>query len=148
MQTEDQNYEVTPDEMDEVVQIIYKFFLKEEGTEQKAIDRLNGLVQYVQQNKDAVFLVHIDNTIFVIMVNSPGVVEVHTMAIDSESSALARSFVKLSDYLKNLGVKMAYSYSDDPRFAAIARRTRLPIRTEKMQGPDGKEYTAYIQEFA
>ena len=144
----DQDYAVSADEMEQVVGIMRRYFIKETGSEEEADRMIGGIVNMVQQKKGAVFLVHIDNTVFLLLVNGPGVIEVHTMAADSDSSAMARAFVKLSDYLKNLGVKKAYSYSNDPRFAAVARRTRLPIRTEKMQGEDGQEYTAYIQEFA
>lgn len=148
MQTEEQNYEVTPEEMDEVVQIMRRSFTKETGSEQRADELIQGIVNMVQQKPGAVFLVHIDNTVFLLLLNSPGVIEVHTMAADNDSHAMAKAFVKLSDYLRNLGVKRAYSYSNDPRFAAVAKRTRLPITTQKVQGDDGQEYTAYIQDFA
>lgn len=143
----DNDYAVSPEEMEHVVGIMRRYFTKETGSEQKADEMIMGIVNMVQQKPGAVFLVHIDNTVFLLLVNGPGTVEVHTMAADENSSAMAKAFVKLSDYLKNLGVKKAYSYSDDPRYAAVAKRTRLPIKTEKIKGEDGKQYTAYIQEF-
>jgi hypothetical protein len=50
-------------------------------------------------------------------------------------------------FLQNIGVLEVYTYSDDPRFMAVAKRTRLPIETEKIQAEDGKTYTIYRLRF-
>ena len=68
------------------------------------------------------------------------------MASDITPSDLVKGFQQLASYLKNIGVKVAYSYSDDRRFARIARQTKLPIREVK-ETVDGKETYIYIMEF-
>lgn len=130
----------------EVMDIILGFFRKQTGSQMQAQSMLQKISQLITQQ--AAKLVHFGNTVFLVLVKEPGVVEVHTMSHDESSAALAQHFVKLTDMLKNMGVKKAYTYTDDPKLALVAKRTRLPFRTTKTRGEDGKTYTVYTLEFA
>jgi hypothetical protein len=59
---------------------------------------------------------------------------------------MVEGFKKLAEFLKDIGVKIAYTYTDDRRFARIARQTKLPIK-EVVQEIDGKPMYVYIVEF-
>lgn len=83
-------------------------------------------------------LVHLGNTLFLVMVKAPGQVEVHTFS-EETPQALAKNFVDLSKYLKNIGVKRASTYSDDPRFKKIADMTQLPVKVEQSVNLIGTE---------
>ena len=83
-------------------------------------------------------MVHLGNSVFLVMVKTPGEVEVHTFS-EETPQALAKNFVDLWKYLKNIGVKKAYTYSDDPRFKKIASMTGLPVKVEQSTAKIGKE---------
>jgi hypothetical protein len=138
--------DISPQEVEEIQRIIYQFFLKEYGSERKADIMLGKLASFVQD--PGVRLIHFGNTVFMMILVEPRVAEIHTMSVDEESSTLAKHFVSLANFLKEIGVIEAYTYSDDPRFMAVAKRTRLPIETEKMQAEDNKTYTIYRMRFA
>jgi hypothetical protein len=138
--------DISPQEVEEIQRIIYQFFLKEYGSERKAEIMIGKLASFVQD--PGVRLIHFGNTVFMMILVEPRVAEIHTMSVDEESSTIAKHFVSLANFLKEIGVIEAYTYSDDPRFMAVAKRTRLPIETEKMQAEDGKTYTIYRMRFA
>jgi hypothetical protein len=83
-------------------------------------------------------LVHLGNTLFLVMVKAPGEVEIHTFS-EETPQALAKNFVELSKYLKNIGVKRATTYSDDPRFQKISEMTQLPVKVEQSVNLIGTE---------
>jgi len=137
--------DLTPEEVQEIERIIYGYFLKEYKSERKAqimMQKLAGMLQ-----DPGVKLVHFGNTVFMFILVEPQVAEIHTMSLDEDSAALAKHFVSLANFLKNIGVREAYTYSDDPRFAVVAKRTRLPIETRTEQSEDGKTYTIYSVRF-
>ena len=136
---------ISQQEVGEIQQIIYQFFLKEYGSERKAEIMLGKLASFLQD--PGVRLIHFGNTVFMMILVEPRVAEIHTMSIDENSSTLAKHFVSLAKFLRNIGVIEAYTYSYDPRFMAVAKRTRLPIETEKMQSQDGKILTVYRMRF-
>lgn len=83
-------------------------------------------------------LVHLGNSLFLVMVKAPGEVEVHTFSEETPQQ-LAKNFVDLWKYLKNIGVKRAYTYSDDPRFKKIASMTNLPVKVEQSTQKMGEQ---------
>jgi hypothetical protein len=83
-------------------------------------------------------LVHLGNSLFLVMVKAPGQVEVHTFS-EETPQALAKNFIDLSKYLKNIGVKRATTYSDDPRFQKISEMTQLPVKVEQSVNMIGTE---------
>ena len=129
----------------EVAQIARNYFLREtNGDEAQADQMLSSLVAMVQEPN--IKLVHLEKVLFLIIVRGQGMVEVHTLAADIVPADMVDGFKKLAAYLKNIGVKVAYTYSDDPRFRRIARQTKLPIK-ELKETIDGKETLIYVMEF-
>jgi hypothetical protein len=114
-------------------------------TPQEAEQFISQLAAAVQT--DAAKLVHFGNTLFLILVRKRGMVEVHTIAHEEDSVTLAKNFVLLAKYLQGIGVKVAYTYTDDPKFDLIAKRTKLPFKKKPLTLPDGKRVTTYYVEF-
>lgn len=112
-------------------------------SEEKAHEFILQLAQTVQH--DGAKLVHFGNTVFLILVRAAGVVEVHTMSVNESAISLAKHFVELAKYLKAVGAKVVYAYSDDPKFKSIAARTKI-YQPKEIKLPDGKPTTAYIAE--
>ena len=131
-------------ETKEVIRIMTKFFIKTTGSKQKANEYLASVANMVKN--PAAKLVHINDTVFLLLVKDQGIVEFHTMSVDDDSVTLSKNIKKLVDYTKSIGVKKLYSYSDDPKYKAIARRTRLPWDISETTGSDGKDYEVYTLE--
>ncbi len=140
-------YAVAEDEGKEIMRIATEYFRQQtDGNEEETNRMLNGLAALVQ--KDGIRLVHLGNTLFLVMVKGKRMVEVHTMAVDESVSSLAKNFVMLVQYLKGIGVRVAYTYADDNRYEMVAKRSRLPFQKRQVTMPeDGKTYTAYYLEF-
>lgn len=140
-------YAVAEDEGKEIMRIATEYFRQQtNGNEEETNRMLSGLAALVQ--KDGIRLVHLGNTLFLVMVKGKRMVEVHTMAVDESVSSLAKNFVMLVQYLKGIGVRVAYTYADDNRYEMVAKRSRLPFQKRQVTMPeDGKTYTAYYLEF-
>jgi hypothetical protein len=144
-ETSMENYQVSSEEAQEVTDIITKYFKKTTGSDMQAKIMTEKLAALVQQ--PSAKLIHLGNTVFLTLVKEPGVVEIHTMTDSEDSAKLAKNFVKLSNILKSMGVKRAYTYTNDPKLAVVAKRTKLPFKTSKTVGEDGRSYTVYTLEF-
>ena len=120
-------------ELQEVDKICRDYFASEAQTPEQAEQMMSALAKLTKEK--GAKLVHLGNTVFLVIVKGKGLVEVHTMTTQEDSVSLARNFVQLANYLKNIGVKTAYTYADDPKFALIAKRTRLPFQTKEVQYP-------------
>lgn len=132
-------------EQKKILDIANKYFLRETNGDQEQADELMAKLATTVQEPGAK-IIPIDDILFLIMVRGKGAVEVHTMAADLMPSNMVEGFKKLADYLKDIGVKLAYTYTEDRRFARIARQTKLPIK-ELTQEIDGKTMYIYIVEF-
>jgi hypothetical protein len=91
-------------------------------------------------------LVHLGNVLFLVIVRGKSVVEVHTIGTEANPMDLVKDFVDLTNYLKNIKTKVAYTYSEDNKFSRIAKLTGLPIKQKKAV-VDGKDVNVYILEF-
>ena len=131
-------------EQDRVVQIARDYFLQELGSEEKADEAMAKLATMIQE--DGAKLVHLGNVVFLVIVRGKGVVEVHTIGNEPNPRDLAQNFVDLANYLQNIGTKVAYTYSEDNRFARLAKMTGLPVIQKKAK-VDGKDVNVYIMEF-
>lgn len=131
-------------EQDRVVQIARDYFLQELGSEEKADEAMDKLAALIQE--DGAKLVHLGNVVFLVIVRGKGVVEVHTIGNEPNPRDLAQNFVDLAKYLQNIGTKVAYTYSEDNRFARLAKMTGLPV-VQKKAKVDGKDVNVYIMEF-
>jgi hypothetical protein len=128
-----------------LLSVLNKYFLRETGGDQQEADVMMKKLATVVQDPGAK-LINIDNIVFLILVRGKGAVEVHTMAADLIPANMVKGFKKLAEYLKEIGVKLAYTYTEDRRFARIARQTRLPYK-ELVEEIDGKPMYVYIVEF-
>lgn len=139
-------YDVTEDEGKEIMRIATEYFRQQTGGDEAETNRLlNGLANLVKQ--DGIRLVHLGNTLFLVLVKGKRMVEVHTMAVDESASSMAKNFVMLANYLKGIGVRVAYTYADDDRYEMVAKRSRLPFQKRQITMPEnGKVYTAYYLE--
>jgi len=131
-------------EQDQIVQIALDYFKKETGSDEKATEMLGKLATLV--NEESAKLVHLGNILFLIMVRGKGVVEIHTIGTEAQPRMLADNFKKLADYLKQIGVKTAYTYTPDNRYGRLAQMTGLPVKTFKVE-VEGKPMVAYVMEF-
>ena len=127
-----------------VAQIANDYFLDELGSQENADLAMSKLAKLVQEK--GAKLVHIGNVLFLVIVRGKGVVEVHTIGNEPNPMDLVKDFVELTNYLKNIKTKVAYTYSQDNRFSRIAKLTGLPIKQKKTV-VDGKNVNVYILEF-
>lgn len=142
-----QSDKLNPDEGEglQIMNTLRRYFMKETNSKEKTEKLLANLAGALQE--PGANLVHLGKTVFLVLVRGKGMVEIHTMSVDDDSLSLAKNFVLLSKYLKNIGVKLAYTYSDDPKYDLVAKRTRLPFKKRRVIASNGQEYTAYYLEF-
>jgi hypothetical protein len=131
-------------EQQEVARIANDYFLQELGSQEAADDAMGKLGMLVQE--DGAKLVHLGNVLFLVIVRGKNVVEVHTIGNEPNPRDLAKDFVDLANYLKNIEVKIAYTYSEDNKFDRLAKMTGLPVK-KKQAEVDGKTVNVYIMEF-
>ena len=139
----EQEQQVDSQENDEIVRIALDYFKKETGSDKKAQEMLGKLAVTVQE--EGAKLVHLGNVLFLVMVRGKGVVEIHTIGTEAQPRYLAEDFKKLADYLRNIDVKTAYTYTPDNRYGRLAQMTGLPVKTFKVD-VKGKPMTAYVME--
>ncbi len=132
-------------EAQQIMDIATSYFMKEANGDQAVAQELLGKLATMVQ-EEGVKLVHLNNILFLVIVRGQGAVEVHTIAADINPAEMVDGFQKLAAYLENIGVKIAYTYTKDRRFARIARQTKLPIKEVK-ENIDGEETYIYIVEF-
>ena len=131
-------------EQQEVVRIANQYFLQELGSQEAADEAMGKLATLIQE--DGAKLVHLGNVLFLVLVRGEGVVEVHTIGTEPSPRNMAKNFVDLVNYLKNIKVKVAYTYSEDNKFDRLAKMTGLPVK-KKTTEVDGKSVNVYIMEF-
>jgi hypothetical protein len=131
-------------EQQEVARIANDYFLQELGSQEAADDAMGKLGMLVQE--DGAKLVHLGNVLFLVLVRGKNVVEIHTIGNEASPRNLAKDFVDLANYLKNIEVKVAYTYSEDNKFDRLAKMTGLPVK-KKQAEVDGKAVNVYIMEF-
>jgi hypothetical protein len=136
--------EAPVEEQQEVLRIVTEYFRKEFGGDEKKVNDALGSLAGMLQGQ-GVNLVHILDTVFLVMVIGKGMVEVHAMAVDENMATLAKSFRGLAEYLKAIGVKVAYTYTDKPGYEMVAKRSRLPFKQKQME-IDGKKQNVYYLE--
>jgi hypothetical protein len=139
----EQEQQVDAQENDENVRIALDYFKKETGSDKKATEMLGKLAIIVKD--EGAKLVHLGNVLFLVMVRGKGVVEIHTIGNEAQPRMLAEDFKQLAAYLKNIGVKTAYTYTPDNRYGRLAQMTGLPVKTFKVD-VKGKPMTAYVME--
>lgn len=136
--------QMSPQEAQEIERIARDYFTQEAGSPEGAEEMLGKLATIVQE--DGAKLVHLGNVLFLILVQGEGVVEFHTIGSEQTSEQYAKDLVDLARYLENIGVKLAYTYTENRAFERVARMTKLPIiKTET--DIDGQHVYVYAVEF-
>ena len=135
---------MSPQEAQEIQDIAYRYFLKESGSEQGAQKLMQGLAALVQEQ--GAKLVHINNLLFLVLVRGKGVIEFHTIGEEQSSKEYANDIVQLTKYVKNIGVKLLYTYAQSRAFDRVARQTGLPIVKTRTQ-INGNPIFVYAVEF-
>jgi len=126
-----------------VMKIATDYFRKAAKSEEQTQQMLGGLARILQD--EGAKLVHLGNVLFLVMVRGQGVVEVHTIGEEKRPRDLAKNFLDLYKYLKNIGVKMAYTYAEDEKFKKLAKMVNLPIK-EYAVDYEGKKLNVFAVE--
>lgn len=121
--------EMDPQEAQEIMRIATEYARSISKSEEEAQKLLGALATIVQEEGSK--LVHLGNVLFLVMVRGKEVVEVHTIGDEKQPRALAKNFLDLAAYLKGIGVKLAYTYSPDAKFAKLAKMVDLKVQQHK-----------------
>lgn len=121
--------EMDPKESQEIMRIATEYARGASKTEEEAQKLLGALAAIVQG--DGAKLVHLGNVLFLVLVRGKELVEVHTMGDEKKPRDLANNFLNLAKYLKQIGVKVAYTYTPDTKFAKLAKMVDLKVQQYK-----------------
>jgi hypothetical protein len=113
-----------------VMEIIQRSAKQEMGGKGDVNQVLNGLAALIK--KKVVQLIHIGNTVFMIMPKSGGAVEFHVFTVESPQE-LTQRFQAGAKVLKQMGFKQAFSYSESPAFVKMAQQSGLPVKINQGQ---------------
>lgn len=80
--------------------------------------------------KQAIKLLQLGNTVFLLYPRGNGEVEFHTFTTEPPQQLIERYKAGVNS-LRQLGYKRASSYAESPAFVKIAQQTGLPVRTSK-----------------
>lgn len=75
-------------------------------------------------------LIQYGNTLFMVKLVQPYIVEVHIFTADKMTDIL-KHFMDLAQGLKSQGVKKGYTYSDNPQFKQIVERSGMPVKIKQ-----------------
>lgn len=140
MNNMNENYDV---DQDAVMKIATSYFRKITKTEKEAKAMLEGLSRILQDEGSK--LVHLGNVLFLVMVRGKGIVEVHTIGEEKKPRYMAKNFADLANYLRNIGVKIAYTYSEDEKFKKLAKMVDLQVNEYKAKH-EGKTLNVFVVE--
>lgn len=118
-----------PKEAKEVMRIATEYARGASKTEEEAQKLLGALAAIVQG--EGAKLVHLGNVLFLVLVRGKELVEIHTMGEEDKPRSLAKNFLDLAKYLKSIGVKVAYTYTPDTKFAKLAKMVDLKVQQYK-----------------
>jgi hypothetical protein len=126
-----------------VMKIATDYFRKTAKDDNHVQQMLAGLARILKD--EGAKLVHLGNVLFLVMVRGQGVVEVHTIGEEKKPRDLAKNYLDLSKYLRNIGVKMAYTYAEDEKFKKLAKMVNLPVKEYKVDY-QGKKLNVFAVE--
>jgi hypothetical protein len=88
--------------------------------------------------------VKMGNTVFLLMRTPPSTVEVHTFTVDNPKVMISH-FKNLAKFLPKLGVKQAFTYSDQPIFKQLVERSGMPVKITQTTKQIGNEMKPVYQ---
>lgn len=121
--------EMDPKEAQEIMRIATEYARSISKSEEEAQKLLGALAAIVQE--DSAKLVHLGNVLFLVLVRGKELVEVHTLGDEKKPRDLAQNFLNLANYLKGIGVKVAYTYTPDTKFSKLAKMVDLKVQQYK-----------------
>ena len=116
-------------EAEEIMRIATEYCRSISKTEEEAQQMLAALAGIVQEQ--GAKLVHIGNVLFLVLVRGKEYVEIHTMGEEKRPRDMAKNFMDLAKFLKDIGVKVAYTYAPDQKFEKLAKMVDLDIKKMK-----------------
>jgi hypothetical protein len=125
--------------------IIYNYYVNYYKDESLANKEYNSL-WYLLDTDSNHQLVTFGKIVFLLKFQN-NKVEFHSMGKEPSIFAFANDVRKLINYVKQLGIKEIYSYSNDRAFELVIKRLNMGIKKELDVGPDGLTYTYYRLEF-
>lgn len=131
-------------ETKEIIEIMTKFFEKQTGSKKRAVQYVNSIANLIKN--PAAKLIHLGNAVFLVLVKDKGVIEFHTMAVNETASGLAEKLKELTKILKNMGATKIYTYANEEKYKAVAKRSKLPWVISEHKAEDGKTYDVYTLE--
>jgi hypothetical protein len=130
-------------ELNEVIRIATDYFRTQASSEEEVQKMLATLSETVQE--PGVKLIHLGNFLFLIIVRAKALVEIHTMGNEKDARGFITALEQLASYLKNVGVKVAYTYSTDKKFLRLAKMINLKVKDYESL-IDGKPYYTFMVE--
>lgn len=127
----------------EILKIATDYCRENTQSEEEANRMMNGIAKLI--TTDSAKLIHLGNVLFLAIVRGAGTIEIHTIGKEDDPRDLAKDFQKLASYLKNLGVKTAYTYTQDTRFRRIFKMSGLHAKQLNIK-IEGKPALAYVME--
>jgi N-glycosylase/DNA lyase len=120
-------------EQQEVMDILYGYFMREtkdEDMSQEMLQKLGGMVQ-----QEGVKLVHLGNTVYLTLVRGKGLIEFHPYYENRNVKSLVTDLKRYIPYLKALGVQTAYTYQRPNDFyARVIKESKIPFKSEVIDG--------------
>jgi hypothetical protein len=135
--------EIDDNEAQEIMRIATDYCRKATDSEEEAQKLLGALAATVQE--EGAKLVHLGNVLFLILVRAKGTVEIHTLGEEKSPRDMAKQFQALANYLKSIGVTVAYTYAADSKFKRLARMIDLKVREYKSE-VEGQKMNVFVVE--
>lgn len=135
--------QIDDQEAQEIMRIATDYCRSATKTEEEAQKLLSALAATVQE--EGAKLIHLGNVLFLVLVRAKETVEVHTMGEEKSPREMAQRFQELARYLKNIGVKVAYTYAQDSKFKKLARMVDLKVQEYKSD-VQGQKMNVFVVE--
>lgn len=94
--------------------------------------------------KQAVKLLQLGNTVFLLYPKNDGSVEFHTFTVENPQELIQR-YKSAANSLKQMGFKKAISYAQSPAFVKIAQSTGLPVKVSQTARRTGQQMQPVYQ---
>ena len=112
------------------VQVIQKFF-QNQGAKKEDFEMFVKKL-YVFLKEPGKKLLQVNNSVFLLTLVSPGVVEVNVLTIDPPN-VFGQSLQGMVKALKNQGVKKIYGYSNTTQYLDVMKQTGIPFKTNQSE---------------
>ena len=131
------------------VRIMYEHFMDQFKDESKTFAAINHIAEKVKE--PGCKLIHLENTVFLITVSAARMVEMHAMmgghpTMDQKLKTLDKLLDQLLPMLKELDVKIAYTYMTPDKVGEFRKILEGHKFYERPAEVEGKKYVAFYVE--